>query len=743
LPVRELLERILRVIKRKLCLKEICDIMCRKSINQRKKNRAYLMKKTLILSVMGIVIFCFFSRVPAQETVSFLSFRFAPGINIPVGNSADNFKVGGIGSIMAFYKPPIRTPVYLGADIGYGFSGYTLDMESSLNLLSIGALIGTELPFGRLAADIFAGGGFYYGFTKDVLGTTQGGMNPYISAGGSLSFYLSPTLAIGLGSSYRAYLGKPQSVLNGITVQLGTTYRYSLRGEQRFAPPSSMRPGLLKLTEVQTEGVFPVFYQYYDDHPIGKAVLENWESGSVQDIKVTVFIKRYMDSPKIYEVPGELKRGEKKEIGLYALFTEKVLEITEGTKVAADFAVDYTFKGQAKKIEHVETIKLEHRNASIWDDDRRAAAFVTAKDPTVLKFAKSLAGMVRENSIQAVDYNMQVAMAVHRALSLYGVSYVVDPKTPYIEYVKNKHAIDFLQFPRQTLEYKAGDCDDLSILYAALLESVSVDTAFITVPDHIYIAFALDVEPDDLEKNYSRPEDFILQGGRAWIPIEVTEVNESFLKAWEIGAKQWRDFSPLHKAGFYPMADAWKLFEPVGLPGSSDIIFPGEEQAHRAYIAELRRFVDREISGKVKQLRDEIAKSGENPRLVNKLGVLYAKYGMYDRAEEQFNMIVSRREYTPALMNLGNIYYLRNNQAKALEYYNRAYQLDPYNPGVLVCLLRTHRDLENTTQAQKSFEQLAKVSPEMADEYRYLFEGGETSARAGEAEAASILQWEE
>ena len=33
---------------------------------------------------------------------------------------------------------------------------------------------------------------------------------------------------------------------------------------------------------------------------------------------------------------------------------------------------------------------------------------------------------------------------------------------------------------KQTLEYRAGDCDDLSILYSALLESVGVETAFIT-----------------------------------------------------------------------------------------------------------------------------------------------------------------------------------------------------------------------------------------------------------------------
>jgi len=67
------------------------------------------------------------------------------------------------------------------------------------------------------------------------------------------------------------------------------------------------------LTEVQTEGVFPVFCQYYDDHSIGKAVLENMESGSVHDLKVSVFIKRYMDSPKIYEISGELKKREKPE----------------------------------------------------------------------------------------------------------------------------------------------------------------------------------------------------------------------------------------------------------------------------------------------------------------------------------------------------------------------------------------------------------------------------------------------
>jgi tetratricopeptide (TPR) repeat protein len=685
----------------------------------------------------------FSTSVSAQDTVSYVSFGLSPGINIPIGQSADRYKMGGFGSLTVNYKPPMQVPLYLGADLGYGFSPYTVDMDSSLNLTSLGALVGTELPLGRLAIDLYAGGGYYYGFTKDEVGETRAGGNPYYTGGAALSFYISPTLSVGIGSSYRSYLGKPESVMNGITLRLGTTYRRYLRGESRFALPPTDRPALLELTEVRTEGVFPVFYQYYDDHPIGKIVLANGESRSVEDMQVSVFIKRYMDSPKTYQVPGALEKGEKKEIDLYALFTERVLDITEGTKVAAEISVDYACRGQARRLEHVETIRLEHRNASIWDDDRRAAAFVTAKDPAVLRFSKTLAGMVRDNAVQAVDYNMQVAMAVHRALSIYGVSYVVDPKTPYAEYVKKKHAIDFLQFPRQTLVYKAGDCDDLSILYAALLESVSVDTAFVTVPGHIYIAFALDADPEDLPRDYSRPEDFIVREGRVWIPVEVTEVGGDFLLAWETGAREWRRYAELDKAAFYPMADAWKVFEPVGLPGSSDMTLPTAERVREAYATELALFVDREIGDKVRQLKQEIARSGKNPRLVNRLGVLYARYGLYDRAEEQFSGIAAQDDYVPALMNLGNIHYLKKDTTGALAYYNRAYRLDPYNPRILVSLLRVHRDREETEQAKKTYEQLARVSPETADEYRYLFEGGSDAARAGAAGVAESLLWEE
>ena len=82
-----------------------------------------------------------------------------------------------------------------------------------------------------------------------------------------------------------------------------------------------------------------------------------------------------------------------------------------------------------------------------------------------------------------------------QALGLSGLNYVVDPASSYAELSRNKLAVDYLKYPAETLSYGSGDCDDLSACYCALLSSVGIPTAFITVPGHIFMAFALDMDP--------------------------------------------------------------------------------------------------------------------------------------------------------------------------------------------------------------------------------------------------------
>ena len=169
--------------------------------------------------------------------------------------------------------------------------------------------------------------------------------------------------------------------------------------------------------------------------------------------------------------------------------------------------------------------------------------------------------------------------------------------------------MDFLQFPRHTLEYNAGDCDDLSICYSAMLESTGIETAFITIPGHIFAAFALTTTPDEARSLFLNPDNLIYKDEKSWIPVEITMIRDGFLKAWDRGARQWRENADSGNARFHSIHDAWQEYEPVGL-AASNISLAGVDSAAlmARYAATLNRFVEMEIGERVSQLAQQIAK---------------------------------------------------------------------------------------------------------------------------------------
>jgi lipopolysaccharide biosynthesis regulator YciM len=304
-------------------------------------------------------------------------------------------------------------------------------------------------------------------------------------------------------------------------------------------------------------------------------------------------------------------------------------------------------------------------------------------------------------------------------------------------------ALDYLQFPAQSLTYKAGDCDDLSILNSALLESIGIETAFITFPGHIYLAFALDMDPEDAKKTFRSSDDLIFKDNNTWVPLEITEVQKGFLRAWQIGAKQWREYEAAGTVGFYPIRQAWESFEPVGISiGDSGIDLPPANRVTSAYMDALNRFIQREIQDKVRSLTENLASGSDRIRAWNKLGVLYARYGLYDEAEEQFLKVVWEREYVPALINLGNIFYIREELEEALEFYERANRAAPKNATALLGIARVNYELENYGAVNAAYSSAEQINPEMAAKFSYLVTGSDSTGRAAAAEREVTL-WEE
>lgn len=378
-----------------------------------------------------------------------------------------------------------------------------------------------------------------------------------------------------------------------------------------------------------------------------------------------------------------------------------------------------------------------------WDDNRKAAAYVTSKDPGVLNFARGVSSYIRSKENRAICDNLQAAIAFHEALNLYGLNYSPNPKTPYEEVSKQKDAVDFLQFPKETFQYKAGDCSDLSILYGSLFEAVGIDAAFITIPGHIFIAFDTGLTTDQAPRELIPESQFIPYKNKAWVPIEVTDIHDGFVDAWELGAKEWIENKAKDQAGFYPISEAWVAYQPVGLPGTDMAVSaPQSDAILRAYLVEAQKYLDAALTPAVASLQARIKSSG-SVAAMNNLGALYAKYGQADKAETQFRQALGKQSYLPAILNLGHLYFTQGNWKGALTYYQQASDIDPRNAHTVLALARVNQELQDYANAKLNYEKLARLDPVLAGQFAYLGGGKDSGSRAADVQGErKLVEWE-
>ncbi len=673
----------------------------------------------------------------------------APAGILPMGRDSALFPWGYGVQASGDFRIRSLPPLILSADLGFqnlALKGTPSPLSGPL-IFSAGAEAGVTLDlFAGLSARVFGGGGGFYGFLAGIGGAN--GFNPYAMGGVSLSYRFSPFFSIGLETSYLVYMG----LYNGLTADLGMSLhkpafipRLNIPNEPplpKGPPPSRLSAleiesarkevGGLDIDVLSFNDVFPIFFKFYNDNPVGSATFHNWGKVPVENVTISFFAKQYMDNPKRSQRIPMLGPGEIRQLDFYGLFKSTMLEISEQTLVSVNVSVDYTIQGKQKRREFIKELRIRDRNSMTWDDDRRAAAFVTAKDPTVLKFTKNVLSLTKGQVAANLNQKLITAMAIHQALMAYGLSYVVDPTTPHAKVSQSKTAVDFLQFPQQTLEYKAGDCDDLSILYSALLESVGIQTAFITIPGHIYLAISLEITPEEAGKTFLNPQSLIMQKNSAWLPIEVTQREGGFLKAWETGAKEWRDNNARGLAAFYPLQDCWSKYEAVGFSGAVvPINLPEDAAIRKSFVEEVARFINMELSPRVASLQAALLKSPDSPQLTNKLGILYAQYGELDQAEQQFSKGAAK-SFLPAVLNLGNIRYMRGDTRKALSLYQQAQKADPSNAKALLGLAHCLFDMGSYEEAKKAYVLLAGSDPDLAERFAYLASGSQGTARAAD-----------
>jgi len=694
-----------------------------------------------IISLLIVLILLGSVSVIHSEGLENFSVHLRPAFELPLGSKSFIFeekamyKVGGSASVRLQYIFPNIPMLYTEGVLNYGIHQTQAEV---LSLPSIGGGLGVNFRIGNIMS-FFAGGelGWYLG----VFPGASMGSNPYAGASMNMMWDFTPNFTLSAGAGYRYYLGYDSGtdsftdLYQGAHASIGTVFHLE-RGKFRSK---------LQVEDINFDPVFPVFYSYYDDHPVGSVSLKNTENSTITDVDVFFNVSQYMEQPKLSASIPSVGRNESVTADLNALFTNSVMQLTESTKVSAEIITEYTYLGKRFTQRIPQTLKIYDRNSMTWDDDKKAASFVNAKDPTVLIFSKNTAGLVRDQGNNPINLNLRIGMGIFETLKLYGMNYVIDPKSAYQEISQNQNVIDYLQFPAQTLTFRAGDCDDLSILYSSLLESVGIETAFITIPGHIFMAFSLDLEPREANKEFTNVENLIFIDDGTWLPVEVTLLSEGFLRAWRTGAKEWREASGKDKAGFYPIHNAWEMYEPVAMPGNAlSLVYPSTESILASYDSVLEVFINRELQPKVDYYEERISSGSDSAKLRNRFGILYARYGVYSKAEEQFRTaILQDNDFTAPLINLGNVYFLRENLSEALDWYARAKSLEPDNAKALAGLARANYELEKYTEAETNFQELQIQDPDLASRYAYVVNDSDVIGRASAAKDKGKTLWED
>src|SRR6056297_392994 len=667
------------------------------------------------------------------QNQNYLGLSITPLASYPTGEYQELYSMAAGAEVALHYSSPGLEPFFLETSLTNLYS--QTSAQKSLTNIPLSGGGGLKFPVASwLDLSLFARGGYAYGFIETFDGDTATGSGSIITGGLRTETAFSPGFKLAVSAGYRYEPG----VFEGLHGGVGITWEF---GSQKAGPVR------LRFEDSQIRPVFPVFYSYYDANNLGTVTIKNDEPGEIKNVRVSLYVDQFMERSKLSSEIEVLKRGESTEVPLYALFRDDILSVVEETAVSGEIQVKYTYRGVEKTAGLSKTINIIKRNGMTLDDDRKAAAFVSAKDPLVIQLSRLAAGTARREGLEVINDNFVKALALYEVLGEYGLSYVIDPQTPYEEYYQNKSAIDYLQFPRQTIQYKSGDCDDLSILYAALLESLGISSAFITVPGHIYVAFDLGISPQEALRTFSKPDSLIVHEQRVWLPVEITMVGESFTAAREYGASEWRKYQPQDQAIFVEVSNAWKVYQPVGFTRSettgSEISFPTETATANRIERSSLRIVDREIE----QWRSKITAryNGQtSPAALNKIGSIYARYGRYAAAEREFRKVMEMtNKYFPAYVNLGNIAFLEEDYSKALELFTQAYLMKPAHKGVLISLAKVHYELENGTIAAQYYQQAAAQDKNLANRFAYLDTNSQSAGRASSADKRRDMVWTE
>lgn len=239
------------------------------------------------------------------------------------------------------------------------------------------------------------------------------------------------------------------------------------------------------------------FYETFTQNSWAKIKVLNTGKQTLQSVKLIADFGTWAE--KMTKNLGDITST--KDIYLNPKLTTSAL-VKQQTSQQAEFTLEY-YDGQNKK--HTELVSesvtllppqyvsMRATTFSVLYSEKKYQAFLQFYDERI----KSLALQLTQDVGSANEVR---AKAIYDGLAEAGLIYQADADTKFnLTYFASSGEItesttfDYIKFPYQTYSEKNGDCEDLSILMASLLQSVDINSYLLFTKDedsaHVFLSF--------------------------------------------------------------------------------------------------------------------------------------------------------------------------------------------------------------------------------------------------------------
>lgn len=597
-----------------------------------------------------------------------------------------------------------------------------------------------------LGAGLGVFGGYDYSSYPNLSPTGQALSSPTLIADAVGLLTINPffNLSINVQPTLRyEYSLSALTKYNGLLWGIGATVNLRL-GSDPDSAQSLIRSIRFGSPKVPT--LFAAMQSYYVSHPVGSVKITNIDKKPITDVEVSFYQKGYMDSPTPATTIKSLAPGASRTVKLPASFNSQVFTTEGATPLTGEVEVSYYSGGKAAEQSQAVTYDLEDKTALTWDDGRKVGAFITPADSTVRDYASFVRQADKTETVGGVNEPLQTAMQIYAALSDLGILYQPDPVSPFTKVQSNTELVDSINFARDTLKRTTGDCDDLTVLFDTVLETVGIETGYILVPGHIFAAFNTGVPARQYKLVHPDRSMTLAVDGQIWVPVEITLMGRGdFMDAWRTGMAEYSKYLGKSSESFTKTHDAQLIFRPVALKQDN---FPPSFGNAKTIAAAFARNIDQYSQILLSPYRTA-AKDHPSARNYNILGIESAKLKRYADAENALDRALKiNTNYLPARINLGSLEYLQGKLTSALGAFLAAEKTVtadnvPSAIGVKVELniSKTLYDMKQYDRAQSYYEKAVSLDAAQAKAYSYLAEAttGSQGARAAEAAGRRIL----